>query len=138
MFSPELLNTIKLYLIALIIFFCIDILWLGLIAKQFYTDQIGFLMRKNINWHAALLFYLLFTAGLVIFVIKPAIAIHSLPQALLLGSFFGFVTYATYDLTNLATLKDWPFLITCVDIIWGTCLSGTISVIIYFIAKKLL
>lgn len=138
MFSLDITLFIKLYLLTLIIFLCLDILWLGVVAKQFYTDQIGFLMTNNINWLAAILFYLLFTAGLVVFVIYPAIIHHSLQQALLLGAFFGFVTYATYDLTNLATLKNWPFVLTIVDLAWGTFLSVTVSTLTYLIAKKLL
>lgn len=128
---------IKLYFIALPIFLAIDMLWLGLVAKGFYAKQIGFLMKTNINWTAALIFYLLFIAGLVIFVINPAIDKHSWKQALLLGALFGLITYATYDLTNLATIKDWPLLVTFVDLIWGAILSATVSVLAFLIAIKI-
>lgn len=128
---------IKLYSIALPVFFAIDMVWLGLVAKDFYKGQIGFLMKPNINWTAAILFYLLFIAGLVLFVILPSVEKGSWMQALLLGAFFGFVTYATYDLTNLSTLKDWPLLVTIVDLMWGTVLGALVSVITYFIAGKI-
>ena len=128
---------IKLFLIALPVFFVIDMLWLVLVAKSFYQEQIGFLMKPNINWPAAIIFYLLFISGLVIFVISPAFEKHSWIHAILFGGLFGLITYATYDLTNLATLKDWPLLVTVVDLIWGTVLASSISLITYLIANKI-
>ena len=128
---------IKLYLIALPIFFAIDIIWLGFIGKSFYTQQIGFLMKPNINWIAAIFFYLLFIVGLVIFVISPAIEKSSWVLALFSGALFGLITYATYDLTNLATLKDWPLLVTVVDLAWGAVLAASVSIVTYFIANSI-
>ena len=128
---------IKLYLIALPVFLGIDMIWLSLVAKDFYAKQIGFLMKPNINWAAAIIFYLLFIIGLVVFVISPALSKHSLIQALLLGALFGLITYATYDLTNLATTKDWPLLVTLVDLLWGTFIAASVSAITYFIATKI-
>jgi uncharacterized membrane protein len=128
---------IKLFLIALPVFFLIDIIWLVLVAKKFYQEQIGFLMKPDINWFAAIIFYLLFIAGLVVFVISPAVEKHSWLHALIFGALFGLITYATYDLTNLATLKDWPLLVTVVDLIWGTVLAASISLITYIIANKI-
>ena len=128
---------LKLYCIALPIFFGMDMIWLGVAAKNFYAKQIGFLMNANVNWSAAILFYLLFLAGLVVFVIAPAVEKDSWAHALLLGALFGLITYATYDLTNLATLKDWPLVLTVVDLTWGTILAGSVSVGTYLIAHKL-
>jgi uncharacterized membrane protein len=128
---------IKLFFIALPVFFAIDMVWLGLAAKNFYRKQIGFLMKPDINWYAAVIFYFLFIAGLVIFVITPAIEKHSWIHALIFGALFGLITYATYDLTNLATMKDWPILVTIVDLVWGMVLSASVSVVTYFIATKL-
>ena len=128
---------IKLFIIALPVFFVIDMVWLVLVAKKFYQEQIGFLMRPDINWFAAIIFYLLFIAGLIVFVISPAVEKHSWVHALLFGALFGLITYATYDLTNMATLKDWPLLVTVVDLIWGTVLASAISVITYLIANKI-
>ncbi len=128
---------IKLYLIALPVFFVIDMIWLVLIAKNFYRDQIGFLMKPDINWFAAIVFYVLFIAGLVTFVISPAVEKHSWIHALMFGALFGLITYATYDLTNLATMKNWPLLVTIVDLVWGTVLAASISVITYLISTKI-
>ena len=94
-------------------------------------------MKPDITWFAAIIFYFLFIAGLVVFVISPAVLKNSWVHALLFGALFGLITYATYDLTNLATLKDWPLLVTVVDLIWGTVLASSISVITYFIAGKI-
>ncbi len=127
----------KLYLIALPVFFLIDMLWLGVIAKNFYREQIGFLMKTDVNWVAAVIFYLIFIGGLVVFVLAPAVEKRSWINALLFGAFFGFVTYATYDLTNLAVTKGWPLLVTIVDLIWGATLAALVSTISYFIALKL-
>ena len=127
---------LKLYAIALPVFFAIDMVWLGLIAKNFYRDQIGFLMKSEINWTAAVVFYLLFIVGLVVFVITPAIEKNSWMHALLFGALFGLITYATYDLSNLATLRDWPLLVTIVDLAWGATLAASVSTITYFIVRK--
>lgn len=128
---------LKLYLIAFPVFLAIDMVWLTLVAKNFYAHHLGYLMAKNPNLFAAAVFYFIFIAGLIYFVITPALTTQSWSHALLAGTFFGFVTYATYDLTNLATLKDWPLIITIVDLIWGMVLSATISIITYFIASFL-
>lgn len=128
---------IKLFLIALPVFFAIDMVWLGLVAKNFYRSQLGFIMTENINWTAALIFYLLFIAGLVLFVVMPAVESRSWQHALLYGAFFGLVTYATYDLTNLATLKNWPILVTLIDLAWGAVLAASVSIITWLIAVKI-
>jgi uncharacterized membrane protein len=128
---------LKLYAIALPVFFAIDMLWLGFIAKNFYRAQIGGLMKTDVNWIAAIIFYLIFIAGLVVFVISPAMEKGSWAQALLLGALFGLVCYATYDLTNLAVAKDWPVLVTIVDLIWGAFLASSVSIITYLIATKI-
>ena len=128
---------IKLYAIALSVFFAIDMLWLGIIAKNFYRAQIGHLMKSDVNWTAAIIFYLIFIVGLVVFVIYPSVEKGSWTHALLFGALFGLVCYATYDLTNLAVAKDWPLLVTIVDLIWGAVLAALVSVITYFIAIKI-
>ncbi len=117
----------KLYLIAFPTFLAIDALWLGLVASDFYDRYIGGLLKTDVNWVAALLFYLVFIAGLVVFVIMPAIEKSSPARALMLGAFFGFVCYATYDLTNLAVAKDWPVIVTVVDLVWGAAIGGVVS-----------
>ena len=127
---------IKLYLIALPVFLFLDAIWLGVIAKDYYAREIGFLMKTDINWVAAIAFYLLFLVGLVVFVIQPSITSESWKHALFLGLLFGLVTYATYDLTNLATIKNWPFLMTLIDLMWGAFLAASVSIITFWIAKK--
>ena len=124
---------IKLYIISFVVFCCIDLVWLGFIAKNIYREQIGFLMAEQIQWLPALLFYLLYIAGLLLFAILPALKEASWTQALLYGGFFGLVCYATYDLTNLATLKGWPVKIVLYDLLWGTFISATTSLIIFTI-----
>ena len=126
---------LKLYGISFIIFFAIDLFWLGIVAKNIYQRYIGELLKPDVNWVAAIVFYLLFIAGLVVFVLMPAVEAGSLVKALLLGAFFGFITYATYDLTNLATLKGWPIQITIIDLIWGTFLGASTSTLSYLAYK---
>lgn len=127
----------KLFSIALPVFFAIDMLWLGLVAKGFYAKQIGPLMKPDINWTAAIVFYLIFIAGLVVFVITPAVLKSSWTHAVIMGAFFGFVCYATYDLTNLAVAKDWPLFVTIIDLIWGAVLAASVSVITFLMATKI-
>ncbi len=127
----------KLFAIALPVFFAIDMVWLGLISKDFYAKHIGALLKSDVNWVAAILFYLLFIAGLVVFVIMPAFEKQSWMHALLFGALFGLVCYATYDLTNLAVAKDWPVIVTVVDLIWGAVLAGSVATATYVIAEKL-
>jgi len=128
---------LKLYAIALPVFLAVDMVWLGLVAKDFYRTQIGTLMKSNINWTAAVIFYLIFITGLVAFVISPAVEKGSWTHALLFGALFGLVCYATYDLTNLAVAKDWPLLFTIVDLAWGTVLAASVSAITYLITEKI-
>lgn len=128
---------VKLYFIALPVFFAIDMVWLGLVAKNFYAKHIGFLMTPNVNWTAAIIFYLLFIVGTVVFVIQPALEQKSLVHALLYGALFGLITYATYDFTNLATIKNWPLIVTVVDLVWGMVLSASVSSFTYVIAVRL-
>jgi len=121
---------LTLYAISLPIFLVIDLLWLGVIASNFYRDRIGHLME--INWPAAIIFYLVFLVGLTFFAIYPNLD-KGWQMVLLYGSLFGFFTYATYDLTNLSTLKDWPLDLVVVDIIWGTILGGSVALGTYLL-----
>jgi len=130
-------QTVLLYLITLGIFFLIDMVWLGVVAKTFYRRHLGFLMSPKVVWPAAILFYLLFIAGLIVFAIRPGLAAGAPLKALLLGAFLGLVSYATYDLTNLATVKDWPVVVTVVDLMWGTALSAAVGVAGYLAGKWL-
>lgn len=120
------------YLITLGVFFGIDLLWLRFIAKSLYREQIGFLLTDKPKRLAALIFYLLFVIGLLVFVINPS---NSWTQASMLGALFGLITYATYDLTNLATIKKWPLKVTIIDLIWGSFLSSIVSTISYLVVN---
>ena len=130
------MQNLKVYLITVVVIFLVDILWLGFISKNLYKKYLGDLMAPNVNWTAAIVFYLLFIAGLVFFVINPAIEKESLRYALLVGGFFGLITYSTYDLTNLSTLKDWPINITIIDIIWGPILNSATAAITFLVANR--
>ncbi|UPA22922.1 DUF2177 family protein [Candidatus Peribacteria bacterium] len=127
----------KLFAIALPVFLAIDMLWLGVIARNFYKQQIGSLLKDDVNWMAALIFYVIFLCGLIVFVIQPAMDKKSWMDALKFGALFGLVTYATYDLTNLAVAKNWPLPVTIVDLIWGTVLSASVATLTYIIAQKI-
>lgn len=127
------MNFLKMYLIAFVIFLLIDFIWLAFVAKDVYRKYLGFLMKDSPNYVAAIIFYLVFIVGLVYFVIMPGIEAQSIGKILLGGVLFGFITYATYDLTNLATVKDWPLTITIIDLIWGSFLSTSISVATYYL-----
>jgi len=130
------MEIIKTYAIAFVTFFLIDIVWLVVVARKLYQKELGYIMSEKPNWIVAALFYLIFIAGLVFFVINPALEKNSWTYALLVGMLFGLITYSTYDLTNLATLKDWPIKITIIDLIWGTSLGGLVSTITFFILKR--
>lgn len=126
------------YIIATPIFFVIDILWLGVIAKPVYQKYLGHLLAEQTKWGAAIIFYLLFIAGLVIFAISPALEKGSLWYAVGYGAMFGFFAYMTYELTNYAVLKDWPLGIVWIDIAWGIVLGGLVSGLAYYFVKLII
>ncbi len=128
---------LPLYLLIIPVFFAIDLVWLGVVAADLYENQIGFLLADKINWAAAVIFYLLYIAGIIYFAIAPGIAKKSLSYCMISAALFGFLAYATYDLTNLATVDGWPIKITIIDLIWGTTLTSLTALSGWFIAKKL-
>ena len=123
------------YLLSFSVFLLIDFIWLGFIAKEMHKKQIGHLMTDQVNWIAAVVFYLLYVIGIFIFVIMPAVDKNSWSSALLMGALFGLFTYATYDLTNLATLKGWPIKLVFIDIIWGMVLTSSVGMAGFYIVK---
>ena len=133
-----MLKYIYLYLITFGIFLIIDLIWLNLIAKDLYQKEIGSLLLKNPNLIPALIFYLLFIVALLVLVLIPGINSYTLTKTLLLGAVFGFITYATYDLTNLATLQGWSLKMTIIDLIWGTSISTVVTLLGYLIGSKIL
>ena len=134
--SFSLGRAIGTYAITLVIFFAIDLVWLGVVAKNFYRQHIGHLMSAEVNWGAAVLFYLVYIGGIVFFAVKPAIEVGSGARALAYGAAFGFIAYATYDLTNQATMRDWPVLVTVVDLAWGTVLTATVAYLAYQVSSR--
>lgn len=132
-----MVDRIKLYLITFAAFLAIDMLWLGVLAGGMYNRYLGHLMADEVNWIAAILFYLLFILGLLILVVLPGLSGGSLKNTLLRALLFGLVTYGTYDLTNLATLQDWPLWMTIVDMLWGSLLSVAVSWISFQAGRRL-
>lgn len=120
---------IKLYLATLVAFFAIDMVWLGLVARTFYRKHLGYLMAPHPNWLAAVIFYLLFILGVLVFAVLPGLEDNSLKVTLLRAALFGLISYSTYDLTNQATVKDWPVIVTVIDLAWGTFVSVAVSAI---------
>ncbi len=123
-----------LYAVSVPIFFALDMLWLGVIAHSFYQNRIGHLLGE-VHWVTVIIFYLIFLLGLTFFAMYPAVTKGTVLSAVALGALFGFFTYATYDLTNLATLRSWPIPVAIVDIFWGTLLGGFVSLVTVYIYK---
>ena len=128
---------LKLYVLTVPVFFIIDLMWLGVIAKGFYQRNLSYVLSPQVNWPAAIIFYLLYIAGILIFAVVPAVTKDSWQHAIMYGALFGFFTYMTYELTNLALLKDWPLNIVVVDIVWGMALCTAVAIAGYFIARWL-
>ena len=123
------------FLLTFIVFLMIDMLWLGIIAKNLYQKYLGSFLTDKVNWTAAFIFYFIYVVGISIFAIYPAVNKGSAFNAILMGTLFGIFTYATYDLTNLATLKGWPLSIVFIDIFWGAVLSAIVSFSGFHIVK---
>lgn len=107
-----------------LVMIAIDLLWLSVIAKPWYLEGMGHLMAAKPNLIAAALFYVMFPVGLMIFAVIPQAETTGIAKAAMWGAAFGFFTYATYDLTNLATLKAYPLGLAVLDITWGTFVSA--------------
>ena len=118
---------LKLYLLTVPVFFIIDILWIGWLGRGFYKKQVGFILSDQINWAAAVVFYLIYIVGILVVAVVPALEKGLLTRAVLWGALFGFFTYATYDLTNMATIKGWPLAMVIVDVLWGTLLCALVA-----------
>lgn len=132
-----LTRVLLVYAVTLAVFFAIDLVWLGVVARGFYRQRLGHLLGAEVNWGPAILFYLIFIAGIVFFAVRPALEAHSATRALVHGAFLGLVAYATYDLTNQATMRDWPLIVTVVDLAWGTVLTGAVAYLSYQVSTRL-
>jgi len=118
---------LKLYGLMALVFFAIDLVWLGAVARSFYQDALGHLLRDETRWGVALAFYALYIAGILVFAVLPSLDTQSMPRAIALGAFFGLVAYATYDLTSLALIRDFPARVVAVDLAWGSLLTAGVA-----------
>jgi uncharacterized membrane protein len=132
-----MMNLLKLVVLILPPLVILDLVWIAGVAQGIYQSQIGFLLATEVVWWAAILFYLIYAFALAYFVVLPAIKRGNLKAALYNGLFFGLVCYATYDLTNLATVKDWTLAITFIDMAYGTIVAGVVSALAYLLGKNL-
>jgi uncharacterized membrane protein len=133
--EPALKRFLIAYLTAAFVMLAIDAAWLSF-AIGFYRERIGHLMADGLRLDGAIAFYLLYVAGIVYFAVRPALVERSVKAALQHGAVFGFMAYMTYDLTNLATLRDWPVSVVLVDIAWGTALSGVVAAASYAVTAR--
>jgi len=134
----DFIKIVILYLSSLAVFFAIDLLWLGIISKNFYNAQLGHLLAPKVNWAPAIVFYLLFIAGILFFAVLLGVDADSLGKTVLMAGVFGLICYATYDLSNMATIKDWPLIVTVVDMIWGVTISTVVAVVAFYIGRLLI
>ncbi len=125
------------YILTFASFIVIDLIWLVLIANGIYRGLLQEFMTDSVRWGAAMIFYAMFIAACSVFVITPARKKRSWTQALVRGAFFGLVTYATYDLTNYATIDGWPLQLVFIDLAWGTFLTATVCTIGYGIHSRI-
>ncbi|KEQ08418.1 MULTISPECIES: DUF2177 family protein [Pseudorhizobium] len=132
-----MLTPVVAYVSTAIVFLGIDALWLGRVATTYYRGWIGNMMLEQPNFAAAAVFYLVYVAGVVYFAVMPALNGGGWTQAAIAGAILGFIAYGTYDMTNLATLKNWPIIMTVVDMSWGTILTSFAAVMGFFITQKL-
>jgi len=132
-----MMSVLVAYIVSVIAFVACDMVWLGIMASRFYRPTLGDIAIQGVNLPPAVLFYMLYPIGLCIFAVMPALKGGSLGTAMLHGALFGFFTYATYDLTNHATLRNWTMSLTLVDVAWGTCLAAIAAAAAFLAASKL-
>ncbi|MGE3843656.1 MAG: DUF2177 family protein [Vicinamibacterales bacterium] len=125
------------FLTVLVTMLVLDGLWLTVVAKRFYEQHLGYLLAPQVQWWAAILFYFLYVTGVVVFVVLPRTADGHVGRAFLMGALFGLVCYATYDLTSQALIRNWPVVVTVVDMAWGAVLTGTIAAIAVRVSRSL-
>lgn len=123
---------------ALVAFLVLDSIWLGIVAKDFYAQTIGYLMRENIYWGAAVVFYAIYLFGTVYFACLPAAKEGDLKKSVVNGALFGLIAYGTYDLTNYAVLEGWPLNVVVYDMLWGAFITGTTALAGFMVASRLM
>ncbi|WP_419658933.1 conserved uncharacterized membrane protein, DUF2177 [Desulfosarcina variabilis str. Montpellier] len=135
----DAINILAVYTITAVVFLLIDLFWLGIVAKGFYARHLGHLLREQVNWPAAVVFYLVYIAGIQVFVVGPALlGDWRMGHAALLGGMLGFFAYCTFDLTCMALFNAWPLVVTIVDIVWGTLLTAATAATALFVARTML
>jgi uncharacterized membrane protein len=133
----DILSLAKLYGLTTAVFFAIDLVWIGVVADRFYQEHLGTLLRSDVVWGAALLFYAVYIAGILVFAVIPALGAESVVRAVALGAFLGFFAYATFDLTCLALFRNFPVIVVVVDLAWGTVLTASVAAAGYGIGRWL-
>lgn len=128
---------ISAYFFTLIAFLVIDFIWLSTMASRLYRPAIGDLLAENFRLAPAIIFYLIYAAGLTFLAVRPALISGQWTTALVYGAAVGFMAYATYDLTNQATLKSWSTTLTIADLLWGTFVSAAAAIIGYLVTVRL-
>ena len=129
---------LKLYLLTVPVFFLLDMLWLGVVARDFYRRNLDRHLSDRVDWLAAIIFYLIYIAGILLFAVAPGLAADSLRKTATWAAAFGFFTYATYELTNRATLPNWPMKVVLIDTLWGITLCTIVGVTAHLIGEKLI
>lgn len=132
-----MLDYAKILLAMTMTFLALDGLWLGLIAQKFYQKHIGHIMAAQPNFTAAIIFYTIYLVGILVLVVVPAGRAYSLVQAAGMGALLGLMCYATYDLTSQAVVKNWPTIVTVVDLTWGVFITTIVAVVGYWVASVL-
>lgn len=125
------------YFAALFAFVVIDMAWLAAMTSRLYRPTLGDILIADVNLSPAIMFYLIYPIGLVVFALNPALKSGSMTTAAAYGALFGFLTYATYDLTNYSTLRNWTMQLTIIDLLWGTMLSATAAAVSYLAVRRL-
>ncbi|OFW98418.1 MAG: hypothetical protein A3D94_04145 [Alphaproteobacteria bacterium RIFCSPHIGHO2_12_FULL_66_14] len=124
------------YLVALAVLAVLDALWLGLVSREFYKARLGHLLLDRPIWSVAILFYLIHAAGIAVFAVPPAVTAGTWSAAALYGALFGFCVYAAYDITNLATLRGWPMIVSLVDLAWGTAATAAATLVAFLVVRS--
>ncbi len=124
------------YIASLIVFFGVDMVWLSMMAGRVYRPTMGDIALSGVNLPPAIAFYALYPIGLVVFAVAPGLRAGSLSTAAVYGALFGFFTYATYDLTNQATLRNWTLTLSLTDMAWGTVLAALAATAGFLVANR--
>lgn len=131
------MKLVWLYLISFGVFLAVDAVWLATMSSRFYQPRLGAFMAERPNLAVALVFYVVYVAGVLVLAVMPGVDAGSVGKTALYGALLGLVAYGTYDITNLSTLRDWPVIVTVVDLIWGTALTAIVATAGYYTARWL-